>query len=177
MGGWPGHGGGARGRCEASVAHSAAGPLPLPVVRARRVELGHQLGQRLHGQPLLRRRQAHTHGAVSGGELIALHAVEPPYRHGGNDCLASFSLQAGGTYRACMRTIQEHPESLSRRARHTRSAENGSMLASAHAMPNMETNGKAGARCVRVPSMCDGTIWHHGVAMTPGGPQRSLAAR
>jgi hypothetical protein len=42
-----------------SLAHSAVGPRSLGARRQRRVEPGHQLGQRLHGQPLLQRRCVH----------------------------------------------------------------------------------------------------------------------
>jgi hypothetical protein len=71
-----------------SLAHSAVGPRSLGARRQRRVEPGHQLGQRLHGQPLLQRRCACVSRAPGGWRRAR------PYRNGGHDRLVPLHLRA-----------------------------------------------------------------------------------
>ncbi len=99
------------------------------------------------------RMQAQTHGGVSGGELIARHAVQPQYRHGGNDRLASFSLQTGTTDRARRQLIPERPESLCG-ARAIHAARNKQACSRLHTQyaqhgETVMMRREPGARCVR----------------------------
>jgi hypothetical protein len=101
------HRGTTRGaRAQSSFAHSAAGPralsstgAPDPGPLQRRVELGHQLGQRLHRQPLLHAHaRASLSGGVRGGELLhdRVAAASRPHAHrnGGTDRFVTLGLHA-----------------------------------------------------------------------------------
>jgi hypothetical protein len=176
MGWWPAHGRGPRGPCEASVAHSAAGPRPL-LVGARRVELGHQLGQRLHGQPLLRSAHAGANtwrcerrradcasrgtASVPSRRQRSPRVVQPANGHNRQGTQATHS----GT-----------PRKSLRRACNTCSAEQTSMLASAHAIRSTWRNGNDETGAGSTVRSCYRYL-HQGVAIGQNGGQAYRGAR